>query len=39
MFDLIGNADKALYLAKVTGKNQTTTFDKTKAVRNATARR
>ena len=38
MFDLIGNADKALYLAKVTGKNRVVLFDKDRSVEDASGR-
>ena len=38
MFDLIGNADKALYLAKVTGKNRVALFDQDRSVKDALGR-
>ncbi len=38
MLDLIGNADKALYLAKVTGKNRVALFDKDRSMKGASGR-
>jgi diguanylate cyclase (GGDEF)-like protein len=35
LFDLVGNADKALYIAKVNGKNRVAVFDKLRATKNA----
>jgi diguanylate cyclase (GGDEF)-like protein len=35
MLELIGNADKALYMAKITGKNRVALFDKSRATKNA----
>ncbi|MCI0623567.1 MAG: diguanylate cyclase [Acidobacteria bacterium] len=35
LFELVGNADKALYLAKVSGKNCVAVFDKSRANKNA----
>ncbi|MEW5978013.1 MAG: diguanylate cyclase [Acidobacteriota bacterium] len=34
-FDLVGNADKALYLAKVAGKNKVCLFGKARSLKNA----
>jgi diguanylate cyclase (GGDEF)-like protein len=34
LFDLVGNADKALYIAKVNGKNRVAVFDKLRATKN-----
>src|SRR5262245_44380386 len=34
IFDLVGNADKALYIAKVNGKNRVAVFDKLRATKN-----
>jgi len=34
LFDLVGNADKALYIAKVNGKNRVALFDKLRATKN-----
>jgi diguanylate cyclase (GGDEF)-like protein len=39
MLELIGNADKALYFAKITGKNRVALFDKSRALKNATTYR
>lgn len=38
MFELVGNADKALYLAKITGKNRVALFDRSQALKNASGR-
>ena len=35
LLDLVGNADKALYIAKVNGKNRAAVFDKQRATKNA----
>lgn len=35
LLDLVGNADKALYIAKVNGKNRVAVFDKLRATKNA----
>jgi diguanylate cyclase (GGDEF)-like protein len=35
LFDLVGNADKALYLAKVSGKNRVSVFDRARRLKNA----
>ena len=35
LFDLVGNADKALYLAKVSGKNRVSLFDRARTLKNA----
>ena len=34
LFDLVGNADKALYIAKLNGKNRVAVFDKLRATKN-----
>lgn len=34
LLDLVGNADKALYMAKVSGKNRVALFDKLRAAKN-----
>ena len=34
IFDLVGNADKALYIAKVNGKNRVALFDKLRVAKN-----
>ena len=34
LFDLVGNADKALYIAKVNGKNRVAVFDKVRVTKN-----
>ena len=34
LLDLVGNADKALYIAKVNGKNRAAVFDKQRATKN-----
>ena len=34
LLDLVGNADKALYIAKVNGKNRVAVFDKLRATKN-----
>jgi diguanylate cyclase (GGDEF)-like protein len=34
LFDLVGNADKALYIAKVNGKNRVALFDKQRVTKN-----
>jgi len=34
LFDLVGNADKALYIAKVNGKNRVALFDKVRVTKN-----
>jgi diguanylate cyclase (GGDEF)-like protein len=34
LFDLVGNADKALYIAKLNGKNRAAVFDKQRATKN-----
>jgi len=38
LFDLVGNADKALYISKVNGKNRVAVFDKLRATANGGGR-
>ena len=38
LFDLVGNADKALYIAKVNGKNRVALFDKLRVTKNVGGR-